>query len=97
MQNIDGAGFFLISCRTPTSQQSCLLLFIEFHWLNNITPKSPMLQHNKEAHMGAILNLVLLLLIMRGGKKKQKKRRRRTYIGKSDWEKMCDDGGKFYG
>lgn len=56
-----------------------------------------MLQHNKEAHMGAILVLVLLLLIMRGGKKKQKKRRRRPCIGKSDWEKMCDDGGKFYG
>lgn len=32
------ADFFPISCRTPTSQQSCLLLFIEFHWLNNITP-----------------------------------------------------------
>lgn len=47
--------------------------------------------------MGAILNLVLLLLIMRGGKKKQKKRRRRPCIGKSDWGKMCDDGGKFYG
>lgn len=46
--------------------------------------------------MGAILILVLLLLIMRGGKK-QKKRRCRSYIGKSDWEKMCDDGGKFYG
>ncbi len=30
-------------------------------------------------------------------KNKQKKRRRRTYIGKSDWEKMCDDGGNFYG
>jgi len=47
--------------------------------------------------MGAILILVLLLLIMRGDKKKQKKRRRRTYIGKSDWEKLCDDDGKFYG
>jgi len=47
--------------------------------------------------MGAILILVLLLLIMQGDKKKQKKRRRRTYIGKSDWEKMFDDSGKFYG
>lgn len=47
--------------------------------------------------MGVILILVLILLIWRGGKKKQKKRRRRTYTGKSDWEKMCDDGGKFYG
>ena len=47
--------------------------------------------------MGAILILVLILLIWRGGKKKQKKRRRWTYIGKIDWEKMCDDGGKFYG
>ena len=45
----------------------------------------------------SILILVLILLIWRGGKNKQKKRRRRTYIGKSDWEKMCDDGGKFYG
>lgn len=47
--------------------------------------------------MGVILILVLLLLIWRGGKNKQKKRRRQTYIGKSDWEKMCDDCGKFYG
>ena len=47
--------------------------------------------------MGVILILVLILLICRGGKNKQKKRRRRTYIGKSDWEKMYDDGGKFYG
>lgn len=31
-----------------------------------------MLQHNKEAHMGAILNLALLLLIMRGGKKSRR-------------------------
>ena len=47
--------------------------------------------------MGVILILVLILLTWRGGKNKQKKRRRRTDIGKSNWEKMCDDGGKFYG
>ena len=47
--------------------------------------------------MGVILILVLILLIWRGGKKKQKKRSRRNYTGKSNWEKMCDEGGKFYG
>ena len=47
--------------------------------------------------MGVTLILVLILLIWRGGKKKQIKRRRRTYTSKSDWEKMCDEGGKFYG
>ena len=47
--------------------------------------------------MGVILILVLILLIWRGVKKKQTKRRRRTYTGKSDREKMCDEGGKFYG
>ena len=47
--------------------------------------------------MGVILILVLIQLIWRGGKKKQKKRRRRTYTGQSDREKMCDEGGKFYG
>ena len=47
--------------------------------------------------MEIIVILVLILPIWRGGKKKHKKRRRRTYTGKSDWEKMCDEGGMFYG
>ncbi len=47
--------------------------------------------------MEIIVILVLILPIWRGGKKKQKKLRRRTYTGKSNREKMCDDGGKFYG
>ena len=28
---------------------------------------------------------------------KTKKRHKRTLWGKSDWEKTCDDGGKFFG
>ncbi len=46
--------------------------------------------------MGVILIIIAIVFIMRRQEKK-KKHSKRTLWGKSDWEKTCDDGGKFYG
>lgn len=46
--------------------------------------------------MGPILIIIAVLLII-AKHDKTKKRRKRTLWGKSDWEKTCDDGGKFFG
>ena len=46
--------------------------------------------------MGPILIMIAVLLVITKHNKK-KKRRKRTLWGKSDWEKTCDDGGKFFG
>jgi hypothetical protein len=44
--------------------------------------------------MGAVLIvLVIVFLLTRKGKKKKN---RTTFYGKSDWERECDDGGKFF-
>lgn len=35
-------------------------------------------------------------MLLFGNRDDKKKRNRRRYSGKSDWEKTCDDGGKFF-
>lgn len=46
--------------------------------------------------MGTILIILgIIILCSKNGNKA--KRRHRSYFGKSDWEKTCDDGGKFFG
>lgn len=45
--------------------------------------------------MGVILIILVIYLIFH--KKDDKKKRHKFYNGKSDWEKTCDDGGKFFG
>ena len=46
--------------------------------------------------MGPILIIIAVLLVI-AKHDKTKKRHKRTMCGKSDWEKTCDDGGKFFG
>ena len=48
--------------------------------------------------MGAVLIVLFILFAIsrNSDKSKKQKRRRRSYFGKSDWEKTCDDGGKFF-
>lgn len=45
--------------------------------------------------MGVILIIIAIVFIMRRQDKK-KKHSKRMLWGKSDWEKTCDDGGKFF-
>lgn len=45
--------------------------------------------------MGPILIILAIIIIC--ARKNDKKRHHRKYSGKSDWEKTCDDGGKFFG
>ena len=37
------------------------------------------------------------MLIIAHKNKGKKKRNRTNWLGKSDWERTCDDGGKFFG
>ena len=48
--------------------------------------------------MGAVLIVLFILFVIsrNSDNSKKQKRRRRSYFGKSDWEKTCDDGGKFF-
>lgn len=46
--------------------------------------------------MGPILIIIAVLLVI-AKHDKTKKHCKRTLWGKSDWEKTCDDGGKFFG
>lgn len=46
--------------------------------------------------MGPILIAIAAFFII-AKQDKKKKRSRRTLWGKSDWERTCDDGGRFYG
>ena len=46
--------------------------------------------------MGVIL-IVLFIVFVLAKKSKGQKRNRTTWHGKSDWERECDDGGKFFG
>ena len=46
--------------------------------------------------MGPILIIIAVLLVIAKHNTNQK-RHKRTLWGKSDWEKTCDDGGKFFG
>jgi len=45
--------------------------------------------------MGPILIILAIIIIC--ARKDEKKRHHRNFSGKSDWEKTCDDGGKFFG
>ena len=46
--------------------------------------------------MGAIL-IILFLFWICTRKKDKNKKHHRHYPGKSDWERECDDGAKFFG
>ena len=43
--------------------------------------------------MGPIIIILVILYLVSRNKKKHHRTR---YSGKSDWEKTCDDGGKFF-
>lgn len=47
--------------------------------------------------MEVILIILALMYVSSKRDKKKKKRTRHSSWGKSDWEKTCDDGGKFFG
>ena len=46
--------------------------------------------------MGAIIIFCLVIYILTP-KKENKRKHRHTYSGKSDYEKLCDDGAKWFG
>lgn len=46
--------------------------------------------------MGVVL-IVLFICFVLGKRRRGRKRNRTTWHGKSDWEKTCDEGGKFFG
>lgn len=45
--------------------------------------------------MGTIL-IILGIIILCSKENKNRKHHRKSFLGKSDWEKTCDDGGKFF-
>lgn len=47
--------------------------------------------------MGVILIILFLVFIARRQKTNIKKNRHKPLFGKTDWEKTCDDGGRFFG
>lgn len=47
--------------------------------------------------MGAVIIILGIILIIARKNKRHKKKKRTTRFGKSDWERECDDGGKFFG
>ena len=47
--------------------------------------------------MGVIIIIVGIMLIIAHKNKGKKKNNRTTWHEKSDWERECDDGGKFFG
>ena len=46
--------------------------------------------------MGTIL-VILGIIILCSKNDNKAKRHRQSYFGKSDWEKTCDEGGRFFG
>jgi len=46
--------------------------------------------------MGAVLIVLFILFALSRNSEKKQKRHRRSYFGKSEWERTCDDGGKFF-
>ena len=46
--------------------------------------------------MGAVIIVLFILFVISRNSNKKQKRRRRSYFGKSEWERTCDDGGKFF-
>lgn len=47
--------------------------------------------------MGVVLIVLAILFLLSRSSKRKKKKNRTTLWGKSDWERECDDGGKFFG
>ena len=47
--------------------------------------------------MGVVIIIVGIMLIIAHKNKGKKKKKRTTWQGKSDWERECDAGGKFFG
>lgn len=47
--------------------------------------------------MGTIIVILLVVWMLSRKKRKVKRRNRNGRYGKSDWEKTCDEGGKFFG
>ena len=47
--------------------------------------------------MGALIIALGIMLIIARKNKRHKKKNRTSWYGKSDWERECDDGGKFFG
>ena len=47
--------------------------------------------------MGVTLIVLFIVFVLAKKSKGHKKRNRTTRNGKSDWERECDDGGKFFG
>jgi hypothetical protein len=46
--------------------------------------------------MGVVLIVLFICLVLAKRRKCSRKRNRTTWHGKSDWEKTCDEGGKFF-
>ena len=46
--------------------------------------------------MGVIIIILGIMLIIAHKNKGKKKKNRTTWQGTSDWERECDDGGKFF-
>ena len=63
------------------------------HHTNRENPLTRIFQVIEE--QTSLIPLAVLLVIAKHNK--TKKRYKRTLWGKSDWEKTCDDGGKFFG
>ena len=51
----------------------------------------------KYKDMGVVIIIVGIMFIIAHKNKGKKKKNRTTWHGKSDWERECDDGGKFFG
>ena len=47
--------------------------------------------------MGVILIILFIWFILAKRRKRGRRRNRTTWHGKSDWEKTCDNGEKFFG
>lgn len=47
--------------------------------------------------MGVVLIVLFICFVLAKKRKRGRKRNRTTWHRKSDWEKTCDEGGKFFG
>lgn len=47
--------------------------------------------------MGTILIILGIIILCSKNDNKAKRHHHRSLLGKSNWEKTCDDGGKFFG
>ena len=47
--------------------------------------------------MGVVLIILFIVFVLNILGKRHKKKNRTIWHGKSNWEKECDDGGKFFG